>query len=152
MASSTNKNLDLSKEQDLDSNKGTDANSFLTEEQRLSKQKPMIHQVSQKTIGKFSARINQMTSEQLDFYFSFTIISGDMDIRRIRLKHYYKYELTFQCKNPLTMIEQQFEYIAVVDFEATCEDQQDNYQNEIIEFPIVLINVQQQTIVKHILH
>ncbi|CAF4270943.1 unnamed protein product [Adineta steineri] len=147
MASSTNKNLDLSKEQDLDSNKGIGATSSLAEEQRLSKQKPMIHQVSQKTIGKFSARINQMTSEQLDFYFSFTIISGDMDIRRIRLKHYYKYELTFQCKNPLTMIDQQFEYIAVVDFEATCEDQQDNYQNEIIEFPIVLINVQQQTIV-----
>ncbi|CAF1431959.1 unnamed protein product, partial [Adineta steineri] len=149
MASSTKKNLDLSKEQDLDSNKGTDANSFLTEEQRLSKQKPMIHQVSQKTIGKFSARINQMTSEQLDVELEKRQLStsGDMDIRRIRLKHYYKYELTFPCKNPLTMIEQQFEYIAVVDFEATCEDQQDNYQNEIIEFPIVLINVQQQTIV-----
>ncbi|CAF1028119.1 unnamed protein product [Adineta steineri] len=151
MASSTKKNLDLSKEQikDLDSNKDTDANSFLAEEQRLSKQKPTIHQVSQKTIGKFSARINQMTSDQLDVELEKRQLStsGDIEIRRIRLKHYYKYELTFQCKNPLTMIEQQFEYIAVVDFEATCEDQQDNYQNEIIEFPVVLINVQQQTIV-----
>lgn len=48
------------------------------------------------------------------------------------------------------MIEQHFEYIAVVDFEATCEEQGgDNFPHEIIEFPIVLINVQQQTIVNY---
>ena len=46
------------------------------------------------------------------------------------------------------MIEQHFDYIAVVDFEATCDGVPDtNYQHEIIEFPIVLIDVQQQTIV-----
>ena len=46
------------------------------------------------------------------------------------------------------MIEQQFEYIAVVDFEATCTNNQGNsYPHEIIEFPIVLIDVQQRTIV-----
>jgi 3'-5' exoribonuclease 1 len=49
------------------------------------------------------------------------------------------------------MIEQQFEYIAVVDFEATCEEKQrNNYRHEIIEFPIVLINVQEQTIVNYV--
>ena len=74
----------------------------------------------------------------------FIIISGDIEIRCIRLKNHHK--------SALTMIEQEFEFIAVVDFEATCEEQQrDNYTNEIIEFPIVLINVQQQTIVKNIL-
>jgi 3'-5' exoribonuclease 1 len=46
------------------------------------------------------------------------------------------------------MIEQDFEYIAVVDFEATCQQQQEkDFPNEIIEFPIVLIDVQKQMIV-----
>ncbi len=58
----------------------------------------------------------------------------------------------YGCENPLIMIEQHFEYIAVVDFEATCDTNQgNNYPHEIIEFPIVLINVQQQTIVMHYL-
>jgi 3'-5' exoribonuclease 1 len=47
-------------------------------------------------------------------------------------------------------IEQHFEYIAVVDFEATCEEKPgNNFRNEIIEFPIVLINVKEQTIVNY---
>ncbi len=50
------------------------------------------------------------------------------------------------------MIEQPFEYIAVLDFEATCEENAGkNYQNEIIEFPIVLIDVKQQAIVNYFL-
>jgi len=37
-----------------------------------------------------------------------------------------------------------------VDFEATCEEKQgNNFRNEIIEFPIVLINVKEQTIVNY---
>lgn len=48
----------------------------------------------------------------------------------------------------MDMIKQHYEYIAVVDFEATCHANQGNsYLHEIIEFPIVLIDVQQQMIV-----
>ncbi len=66
--------------------------------------------------------------------------SGEIDIRRSRLKHHE--HAAFKT------IEQHFEFIAVVDFEATCEEgQRAHYKNEIIEFPIVLINVQEQTIV-----
>ncbi len=80
----------------------------------------------------------------------FVIASGEIEIRRLRLKHYYKAQLTFGCENPFKMIEQHFEYIAVVDFEATCDHNQgNNYPHEIIEFPIVLINVQQQMIVSN---
>ena len=76
------------------------------------------------------------------------IASGEIDIRRLRLKHYYKAQLTLGCENPLKNIEQYFEYIAVIDFEATCDHNQgNNYQHEIIEFPIVLIDVKQQMIV-----
>jgi 3'-5' exoribonuclease 1 len=87
--------------------------------------------------------------KRIDF---FVIASGEIEIRRLRLKHYYKAQLTYGCENPFQMIEQYFEYIAIVDFEATCESNQgNNYPHEIIEFPIVLINVQQQTIVMHYL-
>jgi 3'-5' exoribonuclease 1 len=61
-----------------------------------------------------------------------------------------KSELLFGCENPFSMIDQPFEYIAVVDFEATCEQNPGkNYRNEIIEFPIVLIDVKQQAIVNY---
>lgn len=81
----------------------------------------------------------------------FIISSGDLDIRRIRLKHHSISELKYGCDNSSRKIEQQpFEYIAVVDFEATCEESQRNkYKHEIIEFPIVLINVQEQKIVNY---
>lgn len=43
---------------------------------------------------------------------------------------------------------QPFDYIAVIDFEATCEENAGkDYRNEIIEFPIVLIDVERQKIV-----
>jgi len=51
-------------------------------------------------------------------------------------------------KNHEKSREQEFDFIAVVDFECTCEENRSNYKNEIIEFPIVLINVREQTIVK----
>ena len=73
--------------------------------------------------------------------------SGILDIQRLRLKNYLKSELMEQCTDPLAMIEQPFDYIAVVDFEATCEKNVSNYVHEIIEFPIVLVDVKQRTIV-----
>jgi len=46
------------------------------------------------------------------------------------------------------LIEQHYEYIAVVDFEATCNaNQGTTFPHEIIEFPIVLIDTKQKTIV-----
>lgn len=122
----------------------------LFQSERRPSKKPVITHVSEKTIGKLNTRINQMTPTQVDEELQKRQIStrGEIDIRRMRLKHQSISELKFGCQNPPSMIEQQLEYIAVVDFEATCEQHRNNYQNEIIEFPIVLINVQEQTIVK----
>lgn len=48
----------------------------------------------------------------------------------------------------MQMIQQHYQFIAVVDFEATCHANQGNtYPHEIIEFPIVLIDVEQKMIV-----
>ncbi len=146
-----------------------DPDSFLSEERRLlhserrSNKRPVTNEISQKRLGKFNARVNHMTPEQLDEELKnrqlstrlfkklkfniqnfglFVISSGKIDIRRARIKNHFKSEFT--------IIEQHFEYIAVVDFEATCEENAGtNYPHEIIEFPIVLIDVQQQTIVNY---
>ncbi|CAF1406728.1 unnamed protein product [Rotaria sordida] len=159
MASSLpKKNFSSSKDHtdDLEWTKDINTNSFLTEERRLRSSKqcsvknPTTNQMSQKRLNKFNILVNQMTPEQLDEELKKRQLStsGEIEIRRFRLKHYYKCELIYGGENPLKMIEQHFEYIAVVDFEATCEEKGDNsYQHEIIEFPIVLINVQQQIIV-----
>lgn len=79
------------------------------------------------------------------------INSGDIDIRRERLKRFRRSELMHGPNKPLAVEEQPFEYIAVVDFEATCEKQHNpDFQNEIIEFPIVLIDVKQRAIVNNL--
>ena len=78
------------------------------------------------------------------------ISSGEIEIRRVRLKKFHKHGLIGESANSVALLEQNFEYIAVVDFEATCEEiRQANYSHEIIEFPIVLIDVQQQAIVNY---
>ena len=130
--------------------------------------KPITDQGLQKRLSKYNGIVNRMTPEQLDnelekralstrlyknnsFFLLitfFVVASGEIEIRRLRLKHYYKAQLTFGCENPLKMIEQHFEYIAVIDFEATCNaNQGTTFPHEIIEFPIVLIDVKQQIIV-----
>lgn len=40
-----------------------------------------------------------------------------------------------------------YDYLAVIDFEATCDENNPSYRHEIIEFPIVLIDVDRMEIV-----
>jgi len=65
------------------------------------------------------------------------IFRGDIEILKARLVH-----SNDQSRN------QVFQFLAIVDFEATCFGRETNsHIQEIIEFPIVLIDVVQQTIV-----
>ena len=43
--------------------------------------------------------------------------------------------------------DQPFEYLMVLDFEATCSDNEPTYPNEIIEFPVVLVDMAAQRVV-----
>ena len=57
----------------------------------------------------------------------------------------------FGCANSLSMIEQSFECIAVLHFQAIYEENSGkNYWNEIIEFSIVSANVKRQSIVNNL--
>ena len=66
-----------------------------------------------------------------------------------RLKNFYrKRELVREkIKGPGNQKER-YDYLAVIDFEATCQENNTiNYQHEIIEFPIVLVDTAQRKIV-----
>ena len=48
----------------------------------------------------------------------------------------------YEYKRKQTKATSSLKYLLVLDFEATCEKDDDNYPNEIIEFPIVLVNLE----------
>jgi len=37
----------------------------------------------------------------------------------------------------------------VIDFEATCEENNDRYKHEIIEFPVILVNLENNKVVSY---
>ncbi|CAF0825450.1 unnamed protein product [Adineta ricciae] len=127
----------------------TNARPFLPSDRHILK-KPITDHSCQKRLSKYNGIVNRMTPVQVDEELQKRQLStnGEIEIRRLRLKHFYKAQITLGFESPMKMIEQHFEYIAVVDFEATCErNQGNNFPHEIIEFPIVLIDVRQQAIV-----
>uniref|UniRef100_A0A8C1BSL7 Exoribonuclease 1 n=1 Tax=Cyprinus carpio carpio TaxID=630221 RepID=A0A8C1BSL7_CYPCA len=67
---------------------------------------------------------------------------GVKDVLRKRLKSYYKKQKLMHSAAAAGNTDTYFDYICVVDFEATCEENNPpNYLHEIIEFPIVLIDI-----------
>ncbi|CAH2292487.1 3 -5 exoribonuclease 1 [Pelobates cultripes] len=68
--------------------------------------------------------------------------SGVKDVLRKRLKNYYKKQkLTHVVLKDSSSQDTYYDYICVIDFEATCEEcNKPDYIHEIIEFPIVLVN------------
>lgn len=67
---------------------------------------------------------------------------GVKDVLRKRLKNYYKKQkLTHVLSKDSSETDTYYDYICIIDFEATCEDiNAPDYIHEIIEFPIVLLN------------
>lgn len=43
-----------------------------------------------------------------------------------------------------------YDYLAVIDFEATCEQNNPSFRHEIIEFPVVLVDVEKMEIVSSV--
>lgn len=46
-----------------------------------------------------------------------------------------------------TPVKTPYDYLAVIDFEATCEENNPGFRHEIIEFPVVLVDVEKMEIV-----
>ena len=79
----------------------------------------------------------------------FFLYSGVKDVLKKRLKNYYKRQRMAQCNRALTEDEVlKFDYLVVIDFEATCSETNDNFVHEIIEFPAVLVDAQGHVLVR----
>lgn len=73
-------------------------------------------------------------------------IRGQKDVLKKRLKSYFKRKYIIRPgiggpKRP------HYSYYIVIDFEATCDENSHNYPHEIIEFPAVLVNAADGSVV-----
>ncbi|CAL8323367.1 unnamed protein product [Lota lota] len=97
-----------------------------------------------KEIALANGHINRMTKDELRVKLSELKLDtrGVKDVMKKRLKsHYKKQKLLESVASGGGATDTYYDYICVVDFEATCEeDNPPEFQHEIIEFPMVLIN------------
>ncbi|XP_053318683.1 3'-5' exoribonuclease 1 isoform X2 [Spea bombifrons] len=97
-----------------------------------------------KDIAISNGCVNRMTKDELKAKLSeFKLDTrGVKDVLKKRLKNYYKKQkLTHALSKDSSNTDTYYDYICVIDFEATCEEGNSrDYDHEIIEFPIVLIN------------
>ena len=92
-------------------------------------------------------------------YSHILIFRGEDIILRKRLKQHMRRELVFGEPSPPWDLVSQMEtnpygldYLCVLDFEATCEEvNPDDYLHEIIEFPVLLLNLKTLDIVSTII-
>ncbi|XP_029644968.1 3'-5' exoribonuclease 1 [Octopus sinensis] len=101
-----------------------------------------------KRLSRINGAINKMTkSELLKKVHDLQLDSrGNKGVLQKRLKMYYK-KHRLRAVNSSLVKETGFEFLIVIDFEATCTPYNVNFKHEIIEFPIILIDVQQKKIV-----
>lgn len=72
---------------------------------------------------------------------------GVKEVLRKRLKNYYRKRKLAKAK-VRQMKKTNFDYFAVIDFEATCEENNIDFHHEIIEFPIILVDLNKMEIVE----
>ncbi|XP_056133485.1 3'-5' exoribonuclease 1 [Lampris incognitus] len=96
-----------------------------------------------KEIALANGHINRMTKDELRAKLAELKLDtrGVKDVMKKRLKSHYKKQKLMQSVAAEGATDTYYDYICVVDFEATCEeDNPPNFLHEIIEFPMVLIN------------
>nr|XP_022342268.1 3'-5' exoribonuclease 1-like isoform X1 [Crassostrea virginica] len=101
-----------------------------------------------KKLSAINGEINRMTSKELrDKLAELKLdIRGSKDILQKRLKMHYKQRKLMKAKvRPPGNTT--YDYLIVIDFEATCQENNLNYNHEIIEFPAVLVDCHSREIV-----
>ncbi|KAL5021002.1 hypothetical protein ScPMuIL_000157 [Solemya velum] len=101
-----------------------------------------------KKISLINGEINKMTKDELKKKLGDLRMDtrGVKEVLKKRLKSYYKRKKLMKARIN-TSGNCIYDYLLVIDFEATCEENNVNYQHEIIEFPIILIDVKEQKMV-----
>ncbi|XP_061662100.1 3'-5' exoribonuclease 1 [Syngnathoides biaculeatus] len=103
-----------------------------------------------KEIALANGHVNRMSKEELRCRLSQLKLDtrGVKDVMKKRLKSHYKKQKLMQSAANEGPGDAYYDYICVVDFEATCEeDNPPDYLHEIIEFPMVLISTRTLEIV-----
>ncbi|RUS76797.1 hypothetical protein EGW08_015443, partial [Elysia chlorotica] len=96
-------------------------------------------------LSRINGAINKMTKEEIQEKLANIGLNtcGVKDVLKKRLKNYYKRQRTAQSNRALTEDDVlKFDYLVVIDYEATCSETNDNFVHEIIEFPAVLVDAQ----------
>ncbi|XP_022080568.1 3'-5' exoribonuclease 1-like [Acanthaster planci] len=96
-----------------------------------------------RAISRKNGEINRMSKEEMiDTLAKLNLNTrGIGEILRARLKTYYKNLLMSEAGLETPSTQRNFDYLCVIDFEATCEEPTPiDYIQEIIEYPIVLVN------------
>jgi len=73
--------------------------------------------------------------------------SGHKDVLKKRLKNFFKRKQLIRVSASGMPRKAHCDYFVVIDFEATCEQNAVRYPHEIIEFPAVLVNATDGTVV-----
>lgn len=102
-----------------------------------------------KKLSVMNGEVNRMTKQAIQNKLASLGLDtrGNKDVIKRRLKMYYKnIKLAKEAKivKPKRL---KYDYIMVIDFEATCEKNHRNYNHEIIEFPIVVVSTLHMKIV-----
>ena len=87
-----------------------------------------------------SPRCNNVTSSN-------TVGSGLKEALKKRLKAYYKRRKLSAAHIQPNTARSRVDFLLVIDFEATCQENTTDYRHEIIEFPIVVIDTQKCQVV-----
>ena len=107
-----------------------------------------------KTLSKINGKINKMNMSELVKSLNELNMDtgGAKEVLVKRLKFHHRKETLARANIPLNPTSKkicEFDFVAVIDFEATCVERQDfEYPHEIIEFPVVIINMNTLQIVR----
>lgn len=143
------------------SQKGKEAGDTLSkdEEEETSASSVKVHKLKGVKDGQYSnpvfkklsvinGEINRMTMDDLTTKLDELKLDsrGVADVLKKRLKSYYRQKkLTKAHVSPPK--KNKIEFLMVIDFEATCEENNDRYKHEIIEFPVILVNLENNKVV-----
>ncbi|XP_055866136.1 3'-5' exoribonuclease 1-like [Biomphalaria glabrata] len=100
-------------------------------------------------LSRINGAINRMTKEQLQTKLAEFRLNtcGVKDVLKKRLKNHYKRQKFAQCNRMLSEDEiMKFDFLVVIDYEATCSENNENFVHEIIEFPAVLVDTRTKSI------
>lgn len=98
-----------------------------------------------KKLSLINGKINRKTKDELKIKLAELALDtrGVKEVLRKRLKNYYRRQkLAKSHVMPAGGTVTPYDFLLVIDFEATCEQDMREYQHEIIEFPVIVVNTE----------